>query len=48
MKELLSFIAICAWISGITIAKGVASVLIACLFPPYSWYLVNEIQKESR
>jgi hypothetical protein len=30
------------WLAGVVFAHGAISTTIACLFPPYAWYLVME------
>jgi hypothetical protein len=43
MKYLYMMVLIIAWISGIVIAKGFFSTLVAMIFPIWSYYLTIEL-----
>lgn len=43
MKYLYMMVLIIAWISGIVIAKGFFSTLVAMIFPVWSYYLTIEL-----
>jgi len=43
LSELLTTIVLVVpWLCGIVFAHGFWSTLVACVFPPYAWYLVAE------
>lgn len=42
MKEFAALIFIVVWMAGIILAKGFFSVLLACVMPLWSMYLVTE------
>lgn len=42
MRDCLSFIAGVAWLSGVVLAHGFWSTLIAAIFPPWALYLIVE------
>lgn len=41
IDAVLFFVMVVTWIFGFVFAKGTAAT-IACIFPPYAWYLVAE------